>query len=175
MENSNDDDSKQENKDSAATVDSRFNQTLRNVQGLLKGRSIPGKILLSQRVDLPDNPNLYSPPYERSSPLSDIGTSDHTSETLEEEVRSTSKPIDSPNENVLKLATLRVENLSEEVRKSSMSSARATDSARVMKFNKVLSGTMVILDKLRELAWSGVPDYMRPTVWRLLLIEGKGF
>ncbi|MED6112918.1 hypothetical protein PIB30_066142 [Stylosanthes scabra] len=38
-----------------------------------------------------------------------------------------------------------------------------------MKFNKVLSGTMVILDKLRELAWSGVPDYMRPTVWRLLL------
>ncbi|MED6112920.1 hypothetical protein PIB30_066142 [Stylosanthes scabra] len=168
MENSNDEENKQENKDSTATVDSRFNQTLRNVQGLLKGRSIPGKILLSQRVDLPDNPNLYSPPYERSSPLSDTGTSDHTSETLEEEVRSTSKPIDSPNENELKLSTLRVENPSEEVRKSS-TSARATDSARVMKFNKVLSGTMVILDKLRELAWSGVPDYMRPTVWRLLL------
>ncbi|XLR33449.1 hypothetical protein S83_061349 [Arachis hypogaea] len=169
MKNSNDDDNKQQNEDSAASVDSRFNQTLRNVQGLLKGRSIPGKILLSQRVDLPDTPNSYSPPsYERSSPLSDTGTSDHTPETLEEEVRSTSKPIASPNENVLKLSTLRIENPSEEVRKSSVS-ARATDSARVMKFNKVLSETMVILDKLRELAWSGVPDYMRPTVWRLLL------
>ncbi|XP_057728886.1 uncharacterized protein LOC130944544 [Arachis stenosperma] len=169
MKNSNDDDNKQQNEDSAASVDSRFNQTLRNVQGLLKGRSIPGKILLSQRVDLPDTPNSYSPPsYERSSPLSDTGTSDHTPETLEEEVRSTSKPIASPNENVLKLSTLRIENPSEEVRKSSVST-RATDSARVMKFNKVLSGTMVILDKLRELAWSGVPDYMRPTVWRLLL------
>ncbi|XLR40756.1 hypothetical protein S83_025416 [Arachis hypogaea] len=169
MKNSNDDDNKQQNEDSAASVDSRFNQTLRNVQGLLKGRSIPGKILLSQRVDLPDTPNSSSPPsYERSSPLSDTGTSDHTPETLEEEVRSTSKPIASPNENVLKLSTLRIENPSEEVQKSSVST-RATDSARVMKFNKVLSGTMVILDKLRELAWSGVPDYMRPTVWRLLL------
>ena len=27
------------------------------------------------------------------------------------------------------------------------------------------------VDKLRELAWSGVPDYMRPTVWRLLLVS----
>lgn len=27
------------------------------------------------------------------------------------------------------------------------------------------------VDKLRELAWSGVPDYMRPTVWRVLLVS----
>ena len=140
---------------------------------LLKGRSIPGKILLSQRVDLPDNPNLYSPTYERSSSFSDTGTSDHTSETVEvilvflfhnislqdwwvelpqvrlllfiqEEVRITSKPIGNPNENMLKISTSCVENPSEEVQKSSIG-ARATDSARVMKFNKVLSGTMVIL------------------------------
>ncbi|KAL6548602.1 hypothetical protein OROGR_009023 [Orobanche gracilis] len=27
----------------------------------------------------------------------------------------------------------------------------------------------MIKKKLRELAWSGVPQYLRPTVWRLLL------
>lgn len=26
-------------------------------------------------------------------------------------------------------------------------------------------------DKLRELAWSGVPPYLRPSVWRLLLVN----
>ncbi|XP_027342893.1 GTPase-activating protein GYP1-like [Abrus precatorius] len=157
------------NKDTAVGIlDSRFNQTLRNVQGLLKGRSIPGKILLSQRVDLPDSSNLSSPTYKRSSSYSETGTSDPTSERVEEEVHSTSKPFGTPSENKLKISTSHVENPSEEVRKSSMS-ARATDSARVIKFTKVLSGTMVILEKLRELAWSGVPDYMRPTVWRLLL------
>lgn len=98
---------------------------------------------------------------------------------------------------------------------------RSSDYARVMKFNKVLSETTVILgtllclscsfvahyyslwmiillsrlklyhlqehgflssfiwlipssylvEKLRELAWSGVPHYMRPDVWRLLLVR----
>jgi hypothetical protein len=52
---------------------------------------------------------------------------------------------------------------------------RSSDSARIMKFNKVLSETTVILEKLRELAWNGVPHYMRPDVWRLLLIEGRLF
>ncbi|RDX76159.1 TBC1 domain family member 22B, partial [Mucuna pruriens] len=157
------------NKDTTIGIlDSRFNQTLRNVQGLLKGRSIPGKILLSPRVDPLDNSNLSSPTYIRSSPYSDPGTSDRTSETVEEEVHSTSKPFGIPNENKLKISTSHVERPSEEVQKSSMG-ARATDSARVMKFTKVLSGTMVVIEKLRELAWSGVPDYMRPTVWRLLL------
>ncbi|KAE9588121.1 putative Rab-GTPase-TBC domain-containing protein [Lupinus albus] len=149
-------------------LDSRFNQTLLNVQGLLKGRSIPGKILSSQRVDLPDISNLYSPTYNRSLSYNAAGTSDHTSETGEDEVHSTSKPVGSSNENRLKISTSPVENSSELELKSSMG-GRATDSARVMKFTKVLSETMVILEKLRELAWSGVPDYMRPTVWRLLL------
>ncbi|CAJ2661048.1 unnamed protein product [Trifolium pratense] len=166
MNNNNDNNS---NKDTTIGVlDSRFNQTLRNVQGLLKGRSIPGKILLSQRVDPIDNSTLYSPSYSRSSSYNDTGTNDRKIETVEEEVHSGSKPFSTPNDNKLKTSTSRVENPSEEVRKSSMG-GRATDSARVMKFTKVLSGTMVILDKLRELAWSGVPDYMRPTVWRLLL------
>ncbi|KAK2371189.1 Ypt/Rab-GAP domain of gyp1p superfamily protein [Trifolium repens] len=165
----NNNDNNNNSKDTTIGVlDSRFNQTLRNVQGLLKGRSIPGKILLSQRVDPIDNSSLYSPTYNRSSSYSDTGTSDRKVETVEEEVHSGSKPFSTPNDNKLKTSTSRVDNPSEEIRKSSMG-GRATDSARVMKFTKVLSGTMVILDKLRELAWSGVPDYMRPTVWRLLL------
>ena len=27
-----------------------------------------------------------------------------------------------------------------------------------------------LTDNLRELAWSGVPQYLRPSVWRLLLV-----
>ncbi|WJX69726.1 hypothetical protein P8452_53925 [Trifolium repens] len=169
MNNNDNNNNNNNSKDTTIGVlDSRFNQTLRNVQGLLKGRSIPGKILLSQRVDPIDNSSLYSPTYSRSSSYNDTGTSDHKIETVEEEVHSGSKPFSTPNDNKLKTSTSRVENTSEEIRKSSMG-GRATDSARVMKFTKVLSGTMVILDKLRELAWSGIPDYMRPTVWRLLL------
>ncbi|OIW08983.1 hypothetical protein TanjilG_05959 [Lupinus angustifolius] len=190
---------------------------------LLKGRSIPGKISSSQMVDQPDNSNLYSPTYKRSLSYNDVGTSYHTSETGKEEVHSKSKPFGSSDENKQKISTSAVETSSELVRKSSFR-GRATDSTRVMKFTKVLSGTMVILgissflfsfmsvidclpyfsymattnygnvickcklraqtnilvtwlhlpldifgEKLRELAWSGVPDYMRPTVWRLLL------
>ncbi|KAL0413784.1 UNVERIFIED_CONTAM: hypothetical protein Sradi_1580100 [Sesamum radiatum] len=60
------------------------------------------------------------------------------------------------------------ENIAKEIEKTPMG-ARATDSARVMKFTKELSRTNVVLEKLRELAWSGVPPYLRPNVWRLLL------
>ncbi|KAL5156741.1 TBC1 domain family member 22B [Glycine soja] len=169
MKNDHNNNSAEHSKDTTVGIlDSRFNQTLRNVQGLLKGRNIPGKILLSQRVESPDYTSLSSPTYIRSSSYSETGTSDQTSETVEEEVHSTSKPFGIPNDNKLKISASNVESSSEEVRKSSMG-ARATDSARVMKFTKVLSETMVKLEKLREFSWSGVPDYMRPTVWRLLL------
>ncbi|XP_041001216.1 GTPase-activating protein GYP1-like isoform X1 [Juglans microcarpa x Juglans regia] len=147
-------------------LDSRFNQTLRNVQGLLKGRSIPGKILLTRRSD----PSLQepSPEYERSSSFKDASSSDRMAKAVEEEVQSTSNPNKNINVNQLKTSTSNIENTSKEVQKSAMG-ARATDSARVMKFTKVLSGTTVILENLHELAWSGVPDYMRPDIWRLLL------
>ncbi|KAL5082659.1 hypothetical protein RYX36_011080 [Vicia faba] len=167
--NNNDDNINNNIKDTTIGIlDSRFNQTLRNVQGLLKGRNIPGKILLSPR-DPNDNSSLYSPIFQRS--YSDTGTSNRAIETVEEEVQSGSKSLGSiTSDSKSKTSTSHVENPSEEVhvRKTSMG-ARTTDSARVMKFTKALSGTMVILDKLRELAWSGVPDYMRPTVWRVLL------
>ncbi|XP_057750501.1 GTPase-activating protein GYP1-like [Arachis stenosperma] len=146
-------------------LDSTFNQTLRTVQGLLKGRSMPGKILLSPRSDPVDGSNTKdsSPSYRRSFSHNDAGTSDHTYGADEEEVQS---PTIIANLNRLSIS--HVERSSKEFCKSTIG-ARSTDSARVMKFTKVLSGTTVILDKLRELAWSGVPDDMRPTVWRLLL------
>ncbi|XP_047175994.1 GTPase-activating protein GYP1-like [Vigna umbellata] len=172
MKNDHDDNNKnkaERSKDTAVGIlDSRFNQTLRNVQGLLKGRNIPGKILLSQRVSSPDYSSLPSPTYTRSPSYSDTRTSGHISEGIEKEAQSTRKPFGTPNENKLKVSASNVESPSAEVQKSSLG-ARATDSARVLKFSKVLSGTMVVLEKLRELSWSGVPDYMRPTVWRLLL------
>ncbi|GMY32619.1 GTPase-activating protein GYP1-like isoform X1 [Fagus crenata] len=173
MRNTNNNNNSQEDqrkKESTLTSpDSRFNQTLRNVQGLLKGRSIPGKILLTRRSDPLDESSLpeLSPEYERSFSYNDAGSSDRLAKAVEEEVQSTSKSNNDTNVK-LKTSISDIENTSKEVQKSAMG-ARATDSARVMKFTKALSGTTVILEKLRELAWSGIPDYMRPDVWRLLL------
>uniref|UniRef100_A0A7N2MSJ5 Rab-GAP TBC domain-containing protein n=1 Tax=Quercus lobata TaxID=97700 RepID=A0A7N2MSJ5_QUELO len=161
----------QRKKESTLTsLDSRFNQTLRNVQGLLKGRSIPGKILLTRRSDPLDESSVQerTPEYERSLSYNEAGSSDHLAKAAEEEVQSTSKLNNNTNVIKLKTSTSEIENTSKEVQKSAMG-ARATDSARVMKFTKALSGTTVILEKLRELAWSGIPDYIRPDVWRLLL------
>lgn len=62
----------------------------------------------------------------------------------QEEVQSTSKPATVADVNKLKKSSSDVDNSSEEVQKTSMG-ARATDSARVMKFTKVLSGSTVIL------------------------------
>uniref|UniRef100_A0A803Q0Q2 Rab-GAP TBC domain-containing protein n=3 Tax=Cannabis sativa TaxID=3483 RepID=A0A803Q0Q2_CANSA len=151
-----------------STMDSRFNQTLRNVQGLLKGRTIPGKILLTRRSDPIDDLSSQenSPSYQRSFSSNDAGTSDRMEKA--EENQTPSKPNSNANASKLKSSTSQPEIAVKEIQKSTMG-ARATDSARLTKFSKVLSGTTIILEKLRELAWSGVPPYMRPNVWRLLL------
>ncbi|KAK9200830.1 hypothetical protein WN944_016029 [Citrus x changshan-huyou] len=156
---------------SPSTLDSRFNQTLRNVQGLLKGRSIPGKVLLTRRADPIDDLSTpeRSPTFGRSFSESDTGTSDHVQNPMEVEDPSTGKS-NNGNVNKLKSSTSNIENTSKEAHKSPIGT-RATDSARVTKFTKELSAPTVILERLRELAWSGVPPYMRPTVWRLLLMS----
>ncbi|XP_025015093.2 TBC1 domain family member 22B [Ricinus communis] len=152
------------------SVDSRFNQTLKNVQGLLKGRSIPGKVLLTRKTDPPEDPSLQerSPSFGRSFSENDAGTSDRMDMSREAEARSTGKLNISAATNKLKPSMSNIETKPKDSQKSPMG-ARATDSARIMKFTKELSGTTVILERLRELAWSGVPPYMRPNVWRLLL------
>ncbi|KAK6914517.1 Rab-GTPase-TBC domain, partial [Dillenia turbinata] len=147
-------------------LDSRFNQTLRNVQGLLKGRSFPGKVLITRRTDPVGDPSLQeqSPKLEKSLSETDVSHRDDF-KSVEEDV-STSKS--TPNSSNVKLKPSLSNIETKEVQKSVLG-ARATDSARVMKFTKELSGTTVILETLRELAWSGVLPYLRPTVWRLLL------
>ncbi|KAI6699135.1 hypothetical protein NL676_019254 [Syzygium grande] len=156
--------------DKTESPDSRFNQTLRSVQGLLKGRSIPGKVLLTRRSDPLDDASWQdrSPKYERSLSENDTGPSDQMDKSMEEDDKGPFKPSTHENLNKSKSSTSDVHSTPKEVQKSTIG-ARATDSARVMKFTKELSGTTVILERLRELAWSGIPPYMRPTVWKLLL------
>ncbi|KAK6116749.1 hypothetical protein DH2020_049482 [Rehmannia glutinosa] len=166
--NSRDEDRNRETSSSPSTLDSRFNQTLRNVQGLLKGRSFPGKILITRRSDPIDQSVLYSPNTDRRSSESDFDNGEQVDRSAEDELQNRSSANASSSVNHTKSSTTSTESTSKEIHKSTMG-ARATDSARLMKFTKELSGSSVILEKLRELAWSGVPPYLRPTVWRLLL------
>ncbi|KAL3506802.1 hypothetical protein ACH5RR_032184 [Cinchona calisaya] len=152
----------------SSTADSRFNQTLRSVHGLLKGRSFPGKVLITRRTDPQDGSILRSPNTNRNFSDNDTGSSDHMDEFVQDELQSRSNASTTSSFSKIKVSSYTSENSSKEVEKPPMG-ARATDSARLMKFTKELSGTTVILDNLRELAWSGVPPYLRPTVWRLLL------
>ncbi|KAF3575651.1 hypothetical protein DY000_02034861 [Brassica cretica] len=202
--------------------DSRFNQTLKNVQGFLKGRSIPGKVLLTRRPD--PTPEPISPTYHRSLSENDAGRNERSENPVEVndfefsssscgegklrelywqvEDHNSSKKQDNTYAGKLRSNSSSGEQLAKQVQNLKIG-GRSSDYARVMKFNKVLSETTVILDhatsvqatyssmkasvllsslfwlilfqpslpveKLRELAWSGVPHYMRPDVWRLLL------
>ncbi|KAI3459802.1 hypothetical protein Pfo_016465 [Paulownia fortunei] len=166
--NSRDADRSKEASSSPSTLDSRFNQTLRNVQGLLKGRSFPGKILITRRSDPLDQLVLHSPNTDRRSSESNIVHGEQVDRSTEGELQSRNSTNASSSVNHTESSTTESESTSKEIHKSTMG-ARATDSARLMKFTKELSGSTVILEKLRELAWSGVPPYLRPTVWRLLL------
>ncbi|CAH8282250.1 unnamed protein product [Eruca vesicaria subsp. sativa] len=145
--------------------DSRFNQTLKNVQGFLKGRSMPGKVLLTRRPD--PTPEPISPTYHRSLSENDAERSDNPVQAEDDDEES-SKKHDNTYAGKLRSNSTSGETLAKQVQNLKIG-ARSSDYARVMKFNKVLSDTTVILEKLRELAWSGVPHYMRPDVWRLLL------
>ncbi|VAI34634.1 unnamed protein product [Triticum turgidum subsp. durum] len=140
----------------------RFNQTLRNVQGMLKGRSFPGKVMLTRRSE-PISPPEYSPrsendryEYEQNGGSQEVEgqASGNTTDNI-----SSKKPISPSTSSVNSLPDAQ----------GLVSGARATDSARITKFTNELSRPAVILDKLRELSWSGVPPYMRPNIWRLLL------
>ncbi|KNA24261.1 hypothetical protein SOVF_017210 isoform B [Spinacia oleracea] len=159
------------NKDAVSTLDSRFNQTLKSVQGLLKGRSFPGKVLLSRRTEPFDASSIHGSPrgeYGRTFSQNDAGPSEQEDDSVESPKTdgnesndysaslSKSKPSPSPV------------NTPGDSQKTLLS-ARSTDTARVMKFKKELSAPTVTLENLRALAWNGVPSYMRPVVWRLLL------
>lgn len=152
----------------SASIDSRFNQTLRSVQGLLKGRSFPGKILITRRSNSLNESTLQSPSSNTSSSHDDMSYKEEMDGDTEDDHQNRSIANSSSSANKMKLSASKSENSIKEVQKPSLG-ARATDSARLMKFTKELSTTTVVLENLRELAWSGVPSYLRPTVWRLLL------
>ncbi|KAG8501730.1 hypothetical protein CXB51_003888 [Gossypium anomalum] len=95
---------------------------------LLKGRCIPGKILLTRRFS-----------------QNDAGTSDDMDKSVEGEVRNTNNCDGNTTVNKLTSSNSRNEDAAHEVQNSAMGT-RTTDSARVKKFTKELSGQMVILE-----------------------------
>ncbi|CAI0397037.1 unnamed protein product [Linum tenue] len=134
--------------DGNSNLDSRFSQTLKNVQGMLKGRSIPGKVLLTRRSPAEEaSLQEHSPTFHRSFSENDAGTSNRTDTSKEDDVWTAKKPNSSSIANKLKPSPPSIEVSSGEVQKSSVG-ARATDSARVMKFTKELSGATVMLGML---------------------------
>ncbi|KAL2920904.1 TBC1 domain family member 22A, partial [Bienertia sinuspersici] len=117
--------------DTVATLDSRFNQTLKSVQGMLKGRSFPGKVLLTRRTEPFDASGINGSPreYMRSFSQNDVGPSEQgdkseqspsTDDSDSNAALSKSKSSDSPF------------NTSKDSQKTLLS-ARATDSARVVR------------------------------------------
>ncbi|KAG6408411.1 hypothetical protein SASPL_131422 [Salvia splendens] len=133
---------------SSPATDSRFHQTLRNVQGLLKGRSFPGKILITQRSDPLDPSTLHSPNIDRRSPESDRDQSEQQDRSTEkDELQNRSSTNASSSVNNTKPSSTSSQSTSKEIPKSNVG-ARATDSARLMKFTKELSGSSVILEYL---------------------------
>ncbi|KAG2256991.1 hypothetical protein Bca52824_076285 [Brassica carinata] len=97
----------------------------------------------------------------------DAGRNERSDNPVEVEDHDSSKKQDNTYAGKLRSNSSSREQLAKQVQNLKIGD-RSSDYARVMKFNKVLSETTVILEKLRELAWSGVPHYMRPDVWRLL-------
>ncbi|KAJ8466300.1 hypothetical protein OPV22_028852 [Ensete ventricosum] len=153
----------------SSNLDWRFNQTLRNVQGLLQSRSFPGKVLLTRKsepLNVHDSP-VHSKEITRSYSENDRGD-EHACSSHEAEVISSGRTASDTNLQKPNISTSNNANTPPDAR-GSVSGARATDSARVAKFTKELSRPAVILEKLRELSWSGIPPYMRPNIWRLLL------
>ncbi|MCE5166705.1 hypothetical protein HAX54_024573 [Datura stramonium] len=111
---------------------------------LLKGRSFPGKVLITRRSDPLDNPTVRSPDNHGSLRDSETGPSQRADGSFEDELQSRSNLNASSSASQTKSSTSNSEHSSNEVQKSSIGS-RATDSARLMKFTKELSATTVIL------------------------------
>ncbi|CAA6663874.1 unnamed protein product [Spirodela intermedia] len=155
---------------SSLNLEWRFNQTLRNVQGLLKGRTFPGKILLTRKSEPHNDPVSLEPSPElgRSYSENELGSSESINSGSEGSAQVSGDMINNTKLQKTKSSITFGEGSSPDVQRS-ISEGRSTDSARLTKFTKELSGQTVVLENLRELAWSGIPPYMRPNIWRLLL------
>ncbi|GBG85093.1 hypothetical protein CBR_g39554 [Chara braunii] len=194
-----------------SNLDKRFNQTLKSVQGLLRGRTFPGRILLRRPRDNTGSKgeggegdvqnghggvgDLEREEWEGSEYVEGVasgsggargnednrgraesgapgaGTGGKTDERLASNVErvaddagpsSSSSSVQAPQ-----ASTSGPSNASAETQNPT--GVRATDTSRVARFKKELGAAMVDLDKLRELAWNGIPPALRPPCWRLLL------
>ncbi|XP_078164794.1 ypt/Rab-GAP domain of gyp1p superfamily protein isoform X2 [Carex rostrata] len=150
----------------------RFNQTLRNVQGLLKGRSMPGKVMLSRKSE-PLNqgtpPEASSTYFNRSFSDNDRDEDEPNDNSFEGKLHNSKSAKSMGDANNSNNASPESSTSFSVDAQRLVAGARATDSARVTKFTQELSRPAIILEKLRELSWSGIPPYMRPNIWRLLL------
>lgn len=162
--------SKEEDRKKESSLDWRLNQTLRNVQGLLKGRSFPGKVLLSRKTEDAVNADSSEPTSTTGiiGLENELGISQNSEGTAKRDSHSDGSATSHQIEEKSAPSFNNEDYKATEFQKSN-SGARSTDSTRIAKFVKELSSSTVELDTLRELAWSGVPPYLRPTVWRLLL------
>ncbi|KAJ4786555.1 TBC1 domain family member 22A [Rhynchospora pubera] len=150
----------------------RFNQTLRNVQGLLKGRSIPGKVLLSRNsepLSQGTSPGASPQYFNRSFSENDQDEDEPNESSFEGKLHNSKSTTSMGDAKVFNNTSPENSTSFSIDAQRPVAGARATDSARVTKITQELSRPSVILEKLRELSWSGIPPYMRPNIWRLLL------
>ncbi|KAL6548603.1 hypothetical protein OROGR_009024 [Orobanche gracilis] len=138
------------NKDtsSSSTLDSRFSQTLRNVQGLmrrlLKGRSFPGKVLITRRSDPLGQAVLPSPSTYRGFYDTDVDHGEQADRSTEDEVQNRSDMYANTSIKNSSSSTIDSGNVLIEIHKPTVG-ARATDSTRIMKFTRELSGATVVV------------------------------
>ncbi|XXG44897.1 hypothetical protein AAC387_Pa02g0129 [Persea americana] len=157
-------------KETSSNIDSEFNQTIKSVEGFLRGGKFPDKVVQIQESEpLSEyDTSICSLGVASCHSYNDLGLSEPIHSSFERESASPSNTISNSNCHNLKLPVPRNGSTSRTLQRF-ISGARATDSARVARFRKELSVRTVILETLRELSWSGIPPYMRPDVWRLLL------
>lgn len=143
--------------------------------GLIGGRTFPGKIRLTRKPSSEpvriingsspakqSNDSRFDDEGEEDRELRESSSNSHAFEKVEEVSKA------SAEQERTDVSSFVGEDVPvEESHKPQ--GGRATDTARVARFKKELSAPSVDLDALRELAWSGVPEAMRPNVWRLLL------
>ncbi|KAL0710488.1 hypothetical protein Bca4012_017466 [Brassica carinata] len=139
--------------------DSKLNQTLMNIQGFLKGRSIPGRVLLTRSPDPPISPTSY----HRSFSENDAGRNDHLeNHPLEVEDHNSSRKHDNTYAGKLRSSSSG-EKMVKEVQNLKIGGVRSSDYARVMKFHKCENDNLVKVflnlvflpaENLRELAWN---------------------
>ncbi|KAL0349313.1 UNVERIFIED_CONTAM: hypothetical protein Sangu_1159100 [Sesamum angustifolium] len=100
---------------SPLSLDSRFSQTLRNVQGLLKGRSFPGKVLLTRRSDPLEQSVSPSANNDRRFSDSDVDHGEQADRMTEDDLRNITSRNAMSSVNHANSSTTGSENIAKEI------------------------------------------------------------